>query len=143
MHQKINQYLRFNISQRKKTLIFGDSIVQLVEGRRLNKRMKSTVSVRCIPGATTNAMKHHLKSCREDSYPDNIILHHGTNNLRSDNNSEKISSDIVNLGLSVKNEKTMVYISSVVIRNDRLDKKRKEVIYFLKQQCFTNHLFFL
>ena len=90
-----------------------------------------------------NAMKHHLKSCLEDSYPDNKILHHSTNNLKSDNNSEKIASDIVNLGLSVKNGKTMVYLSSVAIRNDRLDKKRKEVNYFLKQKCFTNHLFFL
>ena len=83
--------------------------------------MKSTVSVRGIPGATANAMKHHLKGCLEDSSPDNIILHHGTNN------SEKIASDIVNLVLSVKNEKTKVYTSSLVIRNDKLDKKRKEV----------------
>ena len=89
--------------------------------------MKSTVSVRCIPGSTTNAMKHYLKGCLEDSSPDNIILHHGTNNLKSDDNSEKIASDIVDLGLSVKNEKTMVYISSLVISYDKLDKKRKEV----------------
>ena len=40
------------------------------------------------------------------------ILYHWTNNLKSDNNSEKTTSDIVNLGLSVKNEKTMVYVSS-------------------------------
>ena len=74
-------------STKKKTL--GDSIVKHVEGWRLNKRMKSTVSVRCIPGATTNAMKHHLKGCLEDTSPDNLILHHGTNNLKSDDNSEK------------------------------------------------------
>ena len=65
--------------------------------------MKSAVSVRCIPGATTNAMKHHLKGCLEDSSPDNIILHHGTDNLKSEDISEKIASDNVNLGLSVKN----------------------------------------
>ena len=91
--------------------------------------MKSTVSVRCFPGATTNAMKHHLKGCMEDSSPDNIILHHGTNNLKSDDNFEKITNDTVNLGLSVKNEKIMVYISSFVIRND---KKQKELNDFIK-----------
>ena len=105
--------------------------------------MKCTVTVRCIPGATTNAMKHHLKGCLEDSSPNSIILRHGTNNLKSDNNSEKIASDIVNLGLSVKNEKTMVYISSLVIRNDKLDKKRKKFNDFIKQQCLTKHLLFI
>ena len=49
-----------------------------------------------------NAMKHHLKGCLEDSSPDNIIINHGTNNLKSDDNSEKIAIDIFNLGLSVK-----------------------------------------
>ena len=87
------------------------------------------------------AMKHYLKDRLEDSSPDNIILHHRINNLKSDNDSEKIASDIVNLGLSGKNEKTMVYISSLVIRNDKLDKKRKEVNDFIKQQCFTNQFF--
>ena len=95
--------------------------------------MKSTVSVGCVPGATTNAMKHQLKSCLEDTSPDNLVLHHGTNNLKNDDNSEKIASDIVDLGLSVKNEKTMVYISSLIIRNDKLDKKRKEVDDSIKQ----------
>ena len=64
--------------------------------------MKSTVLARCIPGVTTNAMKHHLKGCLEDTSSDNVILHHGTNNLTSENNSEKIASDIADLGLSVK-----------------------------------------
>ena len=125
MDQKINEDLRSNIPQRKKILILGDSIVKHVEGWRLKKRMKSIVSVRYIPGEATNAMKHHLKGCLEDSSPDNIILHHGTNNLRNDNNLEKIASYIVDLGLSVKNEKTIVFISSLVIKNDKSDKKPK------------------
>ena len=37
----------------------------------------------------------------------------------------------------------MVYISSLIIRNDKLDKKRKEVNDFIKQQCLTNHLCFI
>ena len=119
-------------------------IVKHVEGWRLNKRIKSsTVSVRCIPGAITNAMKHHFKDCLEDTSPDNLILHHGTNNLKSDDNSVKIAGDIVDLSLPLKNEKTMVYISSLIIRNDKLDKKRKEVNDFIKQQCLTNHLCFI
>ena len=73
MNQKNNEDLKSNNPQRKKTPILGDSIVKHVEGWRFNKRMKSTVTVRCIPGETTNAMKHHVKGCLENS-PDNIIL---------------------------------------------------------------------
>ena len=74
-NQKINQDLWPNIPQRKKTLIPRDSIVKHVEGWRLNKGMKSTASVRCFPGAKAIAMKHHLKSCLEDSSPDNIKIY--------------------------------------------------------------------
>ena len=31
------------------------------KGWRLNKRMKSTVHVKSIPGATTKGMKHHVR----------------------------------------------------------------------------------
>ena len=94
-NQKINQDLRSNIPQRKETLILGDSIVKHVEGWRLNKRMKSAVSIRHIPGETKKAMKHHLQGCLENIFPDNIILNHETNNLNSDDNSGKTASDIV------------------------------------------------
>ena len=73
-------------------------IVKHVEGWRLNKRIKSTVSVRCIPRATTNAMKHHLKGCLEDSSPDKTILHHRTNKLKRDDNSKKNRKQYSRLG---------------------------------------------
>ena len=86
-------------------------------------------------------MKHHLQGCLNDIFPDNIIIYHGTNNLNSDDNSEKIASNIVDLDLSVKNEKTMVYISSLVTINDKLYKNEKKLMILFKlQQCLTNHL---
>ena len=36
-----------------------------------------------------------------------------------------------------------VYISSLVKRNDKLDKKRKEGNAFIKQQCLIKHLPFI
>ena len=88
----------------KKTMIIGDSIIKHVDGWRLNKRMKSIVSVRSISGATTKAMKHHVMGCMEDESPDTIFLHHGTNDLRNDDPAEKIATDIVDVALSVKND---------------------------------------
>ena len=41
------------------------------------------------------------------------------------------------------NENTMVDISNLIIRNDKLDKKQKEVNDFIKHQCLTNYLCFI
>ena len=60
--------------------------------------MKSTISVGSTPGASANGMaQHHVKGYLEDISPDNATLHHETNDLKSRNTSEKISTDIVNL----------------------------------------------
>ena len=61
-------------TNRKKTLIKGDSIVKSIEGWRLNKRMKSSIAVKSILCATTKGMKHHVKGCLEGNSPDSIIL---------------------------------------------------------------------
>ena len=58
--------------------------------------MKSNVSVRSILGASKNGMIHHVKGCLEDISPDTVILHHGTNDLKSGNTSENIAAYMVN-----------------------------------------------
>ena len=115
------------MSPEKKNLIVIDSILKQVEGWRLNKRMKSNVAVISVPDASTNGMIHYVKGCLEDISSDTVILHHGTNDLKSGNTSEKIATDIVNLALTIQNEKTKVFISGLTIRNDNLDKRRKKV----------------
>ena len=73
---------------KKKTLIVGDSIVKHIDGWCLNKRMRSTVSIRSIPGAKTKGMIDHVKGCLEDTSPAFIILHRGTNDLNGNSTSE-------------------------------------------------------
>ena len=68
---------------RKNTFILGDSILKYVKGGCLNKKMKS--NVRSIPGTSTNGIVHHVKGCLEDIFPDTVILHHRTNDLKSGN----------------------------------------------------------
>ena len=59
--------------------------------------MRSRVSVRSIPGAATKGTILHVKGCLEDTFPDFIKLHHGTNDLY-DNNTSAITADkILNL----------------------------------------------
>ena len=71
--------------------------------------MKSAGSVRSIPGTSTNGMAHHVKVCLEDISPSTVVLNHGTSNLRSDDTSEKIATDIVNFAFTIKIEKRQLF----------------------------------
>ena len=128
---------------KKKTLTVGDSIVKHNDGSCLNKRMRSTVSVRSIPGATTKGMIHHVKGCLEDTSPDFIILHHGSNYINANGTSEEIAGKILNLAASIKTSKNQVFVSGLVIRKDKLKKKGNEVNELLKNKCGIRQLSFV
>ena len=91
----------------KKTLILGDTTIKNVDVWKLNRSMKSIISIRSISGATTKAMKHDVVGCLEDESSDTILLHHGTSDLRSEESSEKIASNIINVALSAKNKRIL------------------------------------
>ena len=57
-------------------------------------------------------MKHHVKECLEDNSPDSIILHVGTKNLRNEESVEDIANDIMDSAISIRNEKTKVFVWS-------------------------------
>ena len=84
-------------------------------------------------------MVHYVKRC----LPNTVILHHGTNDLKSGNTSEKIATDIVNLALTIQNEKNKVFISGLIIRNNNLDKRWKEVNQLLERKCLVEKLGFI
>ena len=130
-------------NNRKKTLIVGDSIVKNIEWCILSKRMKSSVAVKSIPGAAAKGMKHHIKGCLEDNSADSIILHVGTNNLKSRESVEDIANDIMDVVIFIRNEKTNVFVSSLTIRNDRLNDKRKNVNSLLKRRCYEEKICFV
>ena len=113
-------------TNRKKTLIVGDSIIKNIEGWRLNKRMKSSVAVKSIPGATTKGIKHHIKGCLEDNSPDSIILHVGTNNLKNKESVEDIANDITDNAIFIRNEESNVFVSGLTVRNDRLNERQRK-----------------
>ena len=102
-------------TNRKKTLIVGDSIVKNIKGWRLNKRMKSSAAVKSIPGATTKGMKHHIKGCLEDNAPDSVILHVRTNNLKNKESVEDIANDIMDIAIFIRNKKTNVFVSGLTV----------------------------
>ena len=127
----------------KNTLILGASIIKNVDGWRLNRRMKSIVSVCSISGGTTKAMKHHVMGCLEDESSDTTLLYLGTDDLRSEELAEKNASKIINVALSAKNTKNTVYASGLTVRNNKYDRKGKEVNIILKKNCNDKNLSFI
>ena len=79
-------------TNRKKTLI-AEAMVKNIDGWRLNKKMKSSVAVKSIAGATTKNMRRHIKGRLEDNSPDSVILHVGTNNIKNKESVEDIAVD--------------------------------------------------
>ena len=67
------------------------------------KRVRSTVAVKSIPGATKKNIKHHVRGYLQDSFHDTAILHFGTNNLKSNKTDDDIATDMMNLAICVRN----------------------------------------
>ena len=58
--------------------------------------------------------------------PDMVILHTGTNDLKSNQNPSDIANEIINLTKDIKISGTEVSLSSLIPRGDRLSVKVKK-----------------
>ena len=59
------------------------------------------ILVKAFPGARIKAMKHYVSPDLEKK-TDVVILHTGTNNLKSASSAEEIANEITSLALSLK-----------------------------------------
>ena len=100
--------------------------------------MRSTekVFIKSISGANTEAMEHYVKPTMKYEN-DLLILHFGTNDLRSEKSADDIANGIINIGTSMKTENNEIMASSIIPRadNENLDKKGSEVIKILINLC--------
>ena len=87
-------------------------------------------------------MFHHVKGCLEDITPDEVIIHHGTNDLHKNISSEDIADNIVEVALSTKSDIRKVYVSSIIMRNDKWKDKAEKVNESLIKKCEINDLIF-
>ena len=88
-------------------------------------------------------MAHHVKGYLGGISPDTVILHHGTNDLKSGDTSEKTATAIIKLALTIRIEKNKVFISGLTIGNEFLHKRRKEVNKILESKCLVEKLSFI
>ena len=92
------------------TLLIGDSMIKNIQGTCLGKAVGHQVVVKLFSGATTKAMKDYLKPNLELS-PDQVILHVGTNDLKS-NEPQQVASSVVDLTRQIENSSDATVIIS-------------------------------
>ena len=112
-----------NQSQRKKVFTVGDSIINGMNYKLLNKN--HYVKVHSHGGGTTDDMCHHIQTYVKRK-PDLVIIHSGTNDVTNDVDTCKHMENCIRF-IKQKLPDTKIALSSISIRKDRkhLDGKIK------------------
>lgn len=125
------------------TIIIGDSMIKDLRGWKMSKN--SQIKVRSFSGSTVEAMAHYVKPAIEEK-PGRIILHVGTNNIKSCS-PRYIADKIVDIGNSIGSDlpETKVVISGLITRNDdsTLLPKIAETNKILLKFCNQNNWSFI
>ena len=136
-----------NRSNKNKTnaYILGGSMVKKLNGYLLTRKIKHKhlVKVRSFSGAKISCMTDHVKPTLRDINPDHIILHAGTNDLRTENTASQIAKATIDLATSLKNDDNTVTLSGIVPRLDDLNSKANEVNRRLVLMCKEKNISFL
>ena len=72
-------------------------------------------------------MQDHVKPTIRDINPLQIILHVGTNDLKTKRTASQIAKSIINLSTSLKKNENMIALSGIVPRLHELNSKAAEV----------------
>ena len=102
---------------------------------RKNVRHKFLVKVRPFTGAKVSCMVDHVKPTIRDDKPDHVILHTGTNDLRSEKTANQIARSITEPAMSLRDNDNSVIVSNIIPRNENLNNKATEVNNRLLLMC--------
>ena len=91
--------------------------------------------MRSFSGAKISCMTDHVKATLRDINPDHIVLHAGTNDLRTENTASRIEKATIDLATSLKNDDNTVTVSGIVPSLDELNNKAKEVNHRVVLMC--------
>ncbi len=133
-----NNRARSTAAQKRPTTteILGDSIVKGIQGHKMKEAINhcENVFVRSFAGANTDAMNSYVCPTIKKA-PNRIILHCGTNDLRSKESPWIIAENIIELAKQMESRETEVIVSGIVQRADELNGKALEVNRALEREC--------
>ena len=127
---------------RRHVMIIGDSTLKNVEGWRIGRSTRTRTTIKSFPGAAVADCYHYFKPPL-DSKPDEVIIHVGANDLKT-NSARSTAESIVDLPSWTASQRPTITISisEVTTREDQdgLGCKVKEVNKILKKLCRQNEL---
>ena len=123
------------------TAIVGDSIIKDVYGWELSDK-ENKVVVKHFSGSTTEDMKAYIQPPLKRD-PDRVIIHVGTNDLRSNQDPVTIAKNIIDIAKSSKINKNEILLSSIVPRRDSLNGKGRQVNNILQKLCIENNFVYV
>ena len=128
----------------RSSLIIGDSMLRDIRGKRLsNKLYKQKVYVKPHGGAKIGDIKHH--AIPPMGYkPNHIIVHVGTNEIRTKKTAKGIANDVMKVCKTLKKEDNSVSVSGIIYRKGVDDNvKVDETNNLLESLCRDNDFTFI
>jgi hypothetical protein len=141
--QRGNSQNENSFTKKPVTVIVSDSMVKNVRGWELSNPIKKVI-VKSFSGATTEDMEDYLKTVLRKE-PGNLILHVGTNDLRSIGPAE-LAKSIQSLAINIEENSpnTSVSISAILPRKEsQVSKNATLVNNSLKLICSQHHWNFI
>ena len=114
---------------RPRVAILGDSMLKHLNPRKLQNGLNHRITIKTFPGATTDDMVHYVQPTLK-TRPERIILHIGTNDLKS-KFPDILAQSVAGLGEAIKrgNKDIKLTFSSIIIRNDEAGIAEKVTCY--------------
>lgn len=98
--------------------ILGDSMIKYLNPRRMQQGLNHKVTIKTFPGAGIEEMVHYVKPTLS-TCPEEIILHIGTNDLKTKTPTTLAKSiEILGETISKENKDTKICFSEIITRND-------------------------
>ena len=119
-------------------------MIKKLNGYFLTKKVrhKYLIKVRSFSDATVSCMVDQVKPTLRDDKPNQVILHAGTNDLRTEKTASQIVKSIMNLTASLKNNGNSVTVSGIV-PFDNLNNEATEVNNRLVLICAERNIPFI
>ena len=139
---KVKEQQKEHSNKKQDIIVAGDSMFHNIEDRFNLNTKKANVSIRAFPGSTIEDFKDYAAPLARKK-PDALIVHIGTNNVRSDT-PKQVTEKLIQLHRYVKSiaPETKLVLSNIIKRHDyqNLGKKIIEINSLLAIECKRNKI---
>ena len=126
------------------TIICGDSMVKNIKSWKLKRSCNrgERIFVNSFLGANVHEMRTYCKTSIEKK-PDCLIIHCGTNELKTNKSDVEISTEIISLAKSIETQGIQPIVSGLIARGDNYEEKRARTNLILQDMCKEENLLFV